>query len=500
MNDQTRITCLRLGATALVAIAIASCGGGGGGGGLAGIDRLGVSTGTVTGFGSIFVNGVEWETSGATITFDDGPGTESDLRVGQVVTVRGELNSAGTAGTADSVEYDNSLEGPISSISLEAGTFVVLGQTVVTSADTQFDDSIPDRPIQDGRRTLDDLEAGDVVEVSGYRDAAGAVRATRIELRTGGGAEFEVKGVVSGLDPGTSTFSIGSLDVNYAAATLEDFENGETLSNGDFVEVEGTFAADLLTASKVELEDDLGGDDGDTGEVEGLVTAFTSAANFAVNGVPVTTNSGTEFERGTAGDLALNVKVEVEGEFNASGVLVADKVEFRVGGEDADVEIAGTVDTVNAGAGTLTIDGMNVVIRVVASTRLEDERDDDEGDGSFTLSELLPGDFVEVRGAEDDTTGAANDMVAIRLERDEDDDEFILQGPVQAESEPDLTILGVTVATDFAEFRDLDDQVINEATFFASIGTGDVVKARAAPENVNANTFLAEEVEIEELD
>lgn len=502
MNIETRKTISRAASAALVALTVAACGGGGGGS-VAGIDRLGVSTGTVTGFGSIFVNGVEWETSGATISVDDNPGAESDLRVGQVVTVRGELNSAGTAGTADSVEFDNSLEGPIASISLAAGTFVVLGQTVVTSADTQFDDSIPDRQ-PDGRRTLDDLAEDDVVEVSGYRDAAGAVRATRVEIRGGVGSEYEVKGVVSGLNTGTSTFNIGTLQVNYAGATLEDF-GSDTLSNNDFVEVEGTVAGNLLTASKVELEDDLGGDDGDSGEFEGFVTDFASVSatvkNFKVNGVAVTTDGGTAYERGTVATLANNVKVEVEGEFDASGVLVADKVEFRIGGEDADVEIAGTVDTVNVGAGTITIEGLNVVIEVVASTRLEDDSDgDDDGNGSFALSELVAGDYVEVRGAEDTTGSAANDVIATRVERDDPDDEVVLQGPIQAENEPDLTILGVTVATDFAQFRDIDDDAMTEAAFFAAVGTGDVVKARAAQDNVSGNVLIAEEVEIEEFD
>jgi hypothetical protein len=498
MNDGTRIATIRLGALALVALGVASCGGGGGGDGFAGIDRLGVSTGTVTGFGSIFVNGVEWETDGATITVDDDPGAESDLRVGQVVTVRGELNSAGTVGTADSVEFDNSLEGPVASIDLPAGTFVVLGQTVVTSAETQFDDSIPDRQ-PDGRRTLDDLAEDDVVEVSGYRDAAGAVRATRVAIRGGASIEYEVKGVVSGLNTGTTTFAIGTLQVNYAGATLEDF-GSDTLSNGDFVEVEGTVAGNLLTASKVELEDDLGGDDGDEGELEGFITSFTSAASFEVNGVPVTTNSGTGYEGGTSANLGLNVKVEVEGEFNASGVLVADKVEFRIGGEDADVEVAGSVDTVNVGAGTFTIEGLDVVIRTDGATRFEDDSDDDEGDGSFNLAELMAGDYVEVRGAEDASTGAANDVIAIRIERDDADDEVVLQGPIQAEAEPELTILGVTVATDFAQFRDEDGDTISEAAFFGAVGIGDVVKARAAPDNVVGNVMIADEVEIEELD
>ncbi len=495
--NTTRATIYGISAAMLTAVGVASCGGGGGGASFGGIDRLGVSSGAITGFGSIFVNGVEWETDGATIMVDDNPGIESDLRVGQVVTIRGTLNSSGTAGQADEIEFDNSLEGSVSGISLAAGSFTVLGQTVITSADTEFDDSIPDR-LADGARTLEDLADGDVVEVSGYRDAQGAVRATRVELRSGGVEEFELKGVVSGLNAGASRFQIGTLLVDYAGAGFEDFGT-DTLSNGDYVEVEGILNGVVLEATKVEREDELPGDDGDSGEIEGFITRFASATDFDVNGVRVTTNSGTEFEGGTAADLAANVKVEVQGEVNAAGILVADKVEFRVQPDDTDAEIAGTVGSVNANAATLAIEGMNVVIRTTATTSLEDDLGDDGT--RFTLGDLSPGDYVRIRGAEDLSTAQANDMIATRLERDEANDEVIVRGPVQAINEPDVSVLGVVITTDSAlEFQDANDNVIDAATFFATIAVGDVVKAATTVDGINANTLIAREIEIEELD
>lgn len=494
MNGNTLAQASRAAILAGVAFGVAACGGGGGS--VGGIDRLGVSSGQVTGFGSIYVNGVEWETSGADIIIDDSPGTESDLRVGQVVTVRGELGPSGTTGRADTIEFDNSLEGPIASIDGAAGTFVVLGQTVITSADTRFDDSITD-PLVDGSRTLADLTAGVFVEVSGYRDAQGAVRATRIEERATR-AEVEVKGVVTGLDSGDSTFGLGALTVSFAGAMLEDFDG--PIANGDYVEVEGTLSGGTLDADKVELEDDFGGDDGDAGNLEGLVTSFLSTTNFQVNGIAVTTDGGTQYERGTSADLAANIKVEVKGEFNGAGVLVADKIEFRIQGQDANVEIAGIVGTVNPAAGTFTVEGLEVLVRADGGTRLEDDSDDDDnGNGSFTLAELQQGDYVEVRGAEDGSTPAVDDVLAIRIERDDDDEEIVLRGPVQAESEPDLTILGVTVDTISAVFRDQGGNTISEAEFFLAIGIGDVVKA-TAEDSLAAfgGTLDAEEVEIED--
>lgn len=474
---------------ALVAIAtafgVAACGGGGGGSS-AGIDRLGVSSGTITGFGSIFVNGVEWRTNGADIEVDDQPGTESSLRLGQVVVVRGTLDAGGTSGSADSISFDNEIEGPVTAIDPAAGSFVVLGQTVLVVPDTVFDDSIAGG--------FAGLAVGALVEVSGYRDATGAIRATRIE-RQEAGEDAEARGLVSGLDTGNQTFQLGNLAVNYAGATLEDF-GSDTLSNGDIVEVEGNFAGGVLVADTVEREDDLSGEDGDESEVEGYVTQVFSATDFEVAGIRVTTNAGTEFEGGTAADIALDAKVEAEGEFNAAGLLVADKVEFRVSDEDTDVEIAGAVTAVSTQAGTFQIEG--VLVRTTPTTLWED--DSSAALATFGLADLDVGDYVEIRGAED-PSATANDVIATRVERDDSRDEATLRGPIQAENEPDLTVLGVTISTDTAVFRDEDDNPIDEATFFATVGVGDVVEAKTDTlAGFNDTSFIAEEVEIEEID
>ena len=68
-----------------------------------GMSGTGISQGTIDSFGSIFVNGVEWEIDAASIEVDDATAAELDLRVGMVVTVRGDLDSAGTTGTATDV-------------------------------------------------------------------------------------------------------------------------------------------------------------------------------------------------------------------------------------------------------------------------------------------------------------------------------------------------------------------------------------------------------------
>ena len=46
-----------------------------------------ISSGAITGFGSVFVNGVRFETSSAAFMINGKPGTQADLRVGHVVRI-----------------------------------------------------------------------------------------------------------------------------------------------------------------------------------------------------------------------------------------------------------------------------------------------------------------------------------------------------------------------------------------------------------------------------
>jgi len=477
------------------AVVMAGCGssGGGGGGVVAGIDRLGASAGTVTGFGSIFVNGVEFETDGTTqFTIDDSPGVESDLSIGDVVIVVGSIDANGTTGSADTVFADEAVEGPVDSIDLVAGTLVVAGQLVITDASTSFDNSI-------SPTALDGLAAGNFVEVSGFPDADNNIRATRIERKAVAGIppgeEVEVHGFVANL--AATTFRINGLTVDFSTATIDNFPGG-AITAGDFVEAKGVSfgAGGELIATKVELEAANGGidlADIDDLEIEGFITRFASATDFDVSGLPVTTNAQTVFEfeddtPASAADLGLNVKVEVEGDVNASGVLVADKVEVK---RAAIVRITADVDSVDAPNNTFVV--LGVTVRVDSLTRIEDKSDVD--DENFMLSELMATDYVEMRGTVD--VNGSGDVLAERVEREDPDPETIIQGFVESVSQPMLSILGVTIETNGQTvFRDANDNVIgNPNDFFAAIDEGSVVKAKGM--ETSATVVLAEEVEIE---
>jgi hypothetical protein len=437
-----------------------------------------VSSGAITGFGSVFVNGVRFETSSAAFTINGKPGTQADLRVGHMVTVHGHRDDNGNS-TADRIDFDDLVKGPVDSVDAAAGTLVVMGQTVLTDADTSFDDNVPGA-------SLAGLNAGDIVEVSGMRRADGDIQATRIEAKPAG-TVFEVTGVASSVDTAAHKLNVNALVVDYSAASVRDFANGQP-ANGDPVEAKGNSvnASGELVASSIELKRDA--DDAGAGmqvEIEGLVTRFASPTDFDMAGKPVTTNSSTRFENGSAADLALNVKVEAEGQVDTNGVLVATKVQFK---REASLRIEARVDSVDAAANKLVVLGIDVTVN--ATTRVEDKGD--QRVPNFNLGSIVAGDFVEVRGTE--LPAASNDVVASRLERRQAEDEVRLRGVVDAASAPSFTILGVTIQTNAGtDFENSSDGPISADDFFSD-AVGRNVEAKGT---VSGGVFSAREVEFD---
>ncbi len=440
-----------------LALLVAACGGSSSGDSSsapppAGSTRTVLVTGAISGFGSVIVNGVHYDTSTATVRIDDEPPSDDLLEVGEVVRLEAEVDGQGRA-RAKLIEQDHLLEATVEAVDVAGGTLVIAGQVVLVDGDTSFDDSIVPG-------SLVGVVAGDRIEVHGFVGSDGQVRATRIEKSGPGEAEVEVTGLVTDLDAMAKRFAIGSLVVDYSTAVLEDFGAGGP-ANDDLVEVKGTeFLADgALKATRVEKEDGgLNGDDGDEAEVEGLVTRFVSPLDFDVAGQAVTTTAATVFEGGTSADLAADIKVEVEGEFDAAGVLVAGKVQFK---RSSSVKLSALVDGVDATAGTLTVLGLTVVVD--ENTRREDQESDDH---FFAFADLRVGDWVEVAGFPDPS--GSGRIVATRLERDEAEDEVELRGPADALEAPRFRILAVNVeTTPGTEFED-EESRIDAALFFAT--------------------------------
>lgn len=467
-----------------------------------GMSGTGISQGSISSFGSIFVNGVEWDLSGATIELDGTPSNESALRVGMVVRVDGNRAQDGLSGDAQRVEFDDSIEGPIENDPVETvpgikKTFSVLGTTIIMRVDqTSFDDGA----------TFAGLVADDVVEVSGFVDSVGAVHATRIERKGAfpvvDGVELRgrVANLVKNMMDGSGIFDLGTITVRYTSSTTFDDLSRATLAAGDLVEVEGMVGGvggDEVDATRIEGESSgLGSGDSDDAKVEGIVVLCAESPDYCVSGVPID-DSGASFDppgfMPTAGD-----RVECEGRLEA-GILIADEVKSEDEDEESrDVRIEANVTSIDAVARTLVI--LGVTVSADGQTRLEDQSDLDDENLSF--SELQAGQYLEIEAVSTAPSAAR----AISIERQDaviGEDDVRLEGPVTAldSNAPSLSILGQSIPLDGGTaYLNALGQSRSEEEFFRTPGDvmlGDIVRAKDQDAADLSLLGESDEVEIE---
>jgi hypothetical protein len=418
---------LSLSAIALaVTTALTACNDGGGGSGSS-LDPV-TSSGEITRFGSVYVNGTRFETGGAEIRVDDSAADESALDVGMVVTVEGEVDPATGEGRATAIRFDADLEGPITDVSLTSsngvteGTIDVLGHTVEVTADTRFegDGSIT---------TLDQLTTDTRVEVSGWGDGEGNLTATRIEVEDDED-DIEVRGTISELDTDAQTFTLnGRITVDYSNAELDD---DLQLANGLFVEVEASdfdAGSNTLTATEVEEEERGDGRDDDrertfAGLVRDIDGLQEDPAWFQLNHRKIYLDleedddddnvDPSTLTAGDTGNTASRVKVEgryrtVDGERR----FYAEEIE-RLGRDDDDqeLELEGLITAIDLEAQPPTLEVNGPTLAITPNTELD-------GDGIRRLTDLEVGMNVEVEYYEN----ADGQNIATEIEVEDGDDD-----------------------------------------------------------------------------
>jgi hypothetical protein len=333
MKPSDRTTRLGIGVLVLMLGFLASsCGSGSdyAGGGTGG---TGISTGSITAFGSVVVNGVHFRTDGDVapafrtkkvsngVVATDCTVTEV-FAVGMIVTVR-----HGTAdNNASEIDYWNNVMGPVSATVPGADNVIeVLGQTVVV----------------DNAEVFSSLKQNDVVEVSGYADDVGRIRATSVVSLSSSNRDFEVNGYVS--KRSGSLFQLGplpdgsgaTLTVSIATAEMPDLPGGP--ANGMYVHVTTDKAPvnSVVNAVRIErIASRTEFPDQAVVDLEGLITTpwggVQDDLSFAVAGKRVLWNAATAFD-GDATEEGLglaNRKVHVHGTENG-GTLSAARIEFR---------------------------------------------------------------------------------------------------------------------------------------------------------------------------
>lgn len=348
-----------LAATAGLGLALGSgCGGGVDTGGT-GITISSVALGPISGFGSIVVAGVHYDERGARIEDDSGRLLDAQaLQLGALTLVEaGPVATVAGVPTAEAktLRVLPNLVGPVQSVDTGACELRVLGQRVAAVATTVLDASMP---TASGSCRIGAVAMGQVVEAHGSWDLArGRLAASRLALRASSD-HYVLSAVVDAYAPASGTVTLGGQVLSLAGLA----GSAPALQVGGFArarlataQVGGRWVVGQLSdaAPPIAAVERV--------ELEGRISAFTSATRFSLNGVVVDA-SGASFPNGQAG-MAVGTKVEAKG--RASGqVLVADTVAVD-GSSDEDsgaktIELEGRITAVDAAAQRFVLRGTTV--------------------------------------------------------------------------------------------------------------------------------------------
>jgi len=468
-----------------------------------------VARGVITQLGSIYVNGVKYETpNGGSYSNDDSTSSIANFKVGQVVGLRGRRNDDGVTGTADEVEYEAEIEG-------EAQGGAITGITIVITGNTNASEI----PGFSGA-----LVNGTRYEVSGIWLDDTNIEATFLKIDDDGDDEDEIKGFVENAAP--ASFDVRGITYNYGGVPA--------LSNGDFVEVH--FDATSCTAppnvtctsTEVELEDDYNDQaSGREVEFEGAVNldptdlaACPPGADFLIDMTCIDWNSvptgGWMDGLVDSSDVVAGLRAEAEGHFNDAGLLIAEKIK----GRGNRVRVISTAVNVDGGAGTFDLFFGD--IQVTTMDGLTEYELDNLGTSVASISNT---DELEVKGIR---TGPTS-MMALRIKNESASaDEHKLRAVVDVNgadpSNNTVTVMGITSVAGSNTELELEDVEIAPGSgltteadidaFLGMIDDDDIVNSSNGPRDsveVQIDTtnggdgslgspYAADEIEIEEED
>ena len=409
-------------AAALLIFGLSSCGSGGGGGlGIAsgiGSGGTGIVAGTVTGFGSVIIDGSRYPDSGASYDLSGASSSAVAIsptlaRMGQQVEAEIDAN-----GNATAVHIYPEVIGLVSAISASTNTITVAGIRVVANA---TDPTLP-ITVYGGYTRFSDIPLNDRVEVHGLpeTDSSGPyVAASRIQLKPSictGGCAVRVTGTLSLLNTTGQTFTLGGLTVSYSGNTVVT-PSGLNLANGERVSVFSStpLSGAILTATAIEIRklstavSNL--------RLSGVVSNYTGVANFTIAGVTVNAASATL----TPGLMVLTngLNVIVSGSFDpTANQLIATSV-AQYSTNSIQAELHGTI--------TNFVSVANFQVRgalVDASAATYSEG---------TSANLQNNAYVEIHGAVSNNVVSASTVAFVTEANDSVDD---LSGVVSGYSTP----------------------------------------------------------------
>lgn len=366
----------------LLALLLSGCGGGVGTNGT-GAAPQSAGTGTVTGFGSVIIDGVAYDDSQAQVISDAEGGEEpTEVKLGQRVSVEYEAAEGVGKPLARRISVQATLRGEVESV--EGTTLTLLGQSVQVNADA----TAGPVTVLDGVLALSSL-VGQGVEIHAMEVTDGVSRvwqATRIEAvgELSDRSEVRVTGRVTALnaaDALTRRFMIGPLQVSIApsAAASAGLVNGllvRVLARwSDYDSAASTLSARRVLAVTVPAKSI---DPEATLTLTGLVSDLDETAKtFELDGQKVG-YAGAVFTPSTA-TLRNRRYVVVMASSTGAGMVQAQSVQLPQ--NLATTELHGTVMGLDAVAGRFQVRG--TWVRFGDATTFEDCGAGQWGNGAY---------------------------------------------------------------------------------------------------------------------
>lgn len=371
-----------------------------------------------------------------------GTGFKVRFRIGN------DVNQNVTIGTVEEVDFINTYKGPVTSIN----PLKVFDVDMLLTSNTYFDDV-----------SLNDINLGDELKISGFIDANSTAIITRVELPDEALTEWKITGYVS--NKTMTHFNIDNQLIEIDG-TIDNCDSG--LVDGEFVEVKATPAVNffqgttLVGVTEIEcVSEDISTTPGEfiPVVVEGFVEAEDVDLNhvFFMSGQTYRVTGFTTYENGELEDVIVGAKLEVEGELNSTtSEILVNKVKFNEIRFRIDAPVMPTDVTVGS---SIQILGQPVL----GTPQLDDE--DNVLENGLTVERS-----IEVRGFADED----GNLYATRI-RDEGSpgqDEIRVEGKVTHINPPFFEVYGITIDTSTSILIDINGDEVDQATFFAQLSIG----------------------------
>ncbi|KFX67563.1 hypothetical protein TMS3_0123620 [Pseudomonas taeanensis MS-3] len=249
--------------------------------------------GTITGFGSICVNGVEVHFDSEVSLSENGvPASSHQLAIGQVVAVEARTSSRGLE--ARSIAILHAYEGPITDRAADSASLRVMGQSV---------------RVAPGARVAEGLRIGESVRVSGLRNAQGEVIASRI-------------------DRAPNLAQVSAIGAVERAGDLHGLLLSKPLAPSTEVLVRGTWDGRQLNISQTRSNPGMPfAGRVRNALVEGLVRG-QQGDRIEFGGFTAYVDRSTAYSGGQAADLAVDQRIRVSGVFGKGREIRAEHIEF----------------------------------------------------------------------------------------------------------------------------------------------------------------------------